>query len=249
MNWYQLFYNPNNWVGQGLLWMRALLQLPFALLKSSTPHAGYKAKLCLQLIPQYTMVKVSLLFAYYDLVKQIATNKVNGAVVECGVWNGGAAAIMAMSMLDAGENRPIWLFDSFEGVPEPTEKDEQNEKTHYFKGWLTGSERKVNKVLQKMGVSEEDIHIRRGWFKDTFPQNQIDQIAVLHIDADWYEPVKLCLEKFYPYMSPGGIVILNDYNHWLGCNKAVKEFLEANNLDVQVHPIASVGAYFRKPIE
>ena len=72
---------------------------------------------------------------------------------------------------------------------------------------------------------------------------------MLHVDADWYESVKLVLDVFYDKVVPGGYIVLNDYGAWQGCNRAVDDFVAAdnlNNIDITiVEP--STGAYFQKP--
>jgi hypothetical protein len=78
----------------------------------------------------------------------------------------------------------------------------------------------------------------------------VDRIAILHIDADWCESVKLVLNVFYNRVVPGGFVILNDYNSWSGCNRAYSDCLVENNIgDVDLKIVEpTTGAYFQKPL-
>jgi len=143
-------------------------------------------------------------------------------------------------------NRKIWLFDSFEGLPSPSDKDGDEAQTCVW--WCHGDLSKVKTICQKLRVPESRVRIVKGWFQDTFPSAQIQDIALLHIDADWYESVKLCLERFYDSVQPGGFVVIDDYGHWEGCRRATDEFLKERSLDVRLVRVDYTGRYFRKPL-
>ena len=92
----------------------------------------------------------------------------------------------------------------------------------------------------------ERVKIVAGWFQETFPTVTIPKIALLNIDADWYESVKLCLETFYDAVMPGGYVSFDDYGHWPGCKKAVDEFFEARRLPYRLQAVDYTARWFRK---
>jgi O-methyltransferase len=193
----------------------------------------------------YTAVFVPRLVALYKLSEEINQRSLPGDIVECGVYNGGSAAIMASHCERSPVDRNVWLFDSFEGLPKPTDKD--GDKAPAYEGWCHGDLSKVKKVLRKLRIPESRIHIIKGWFQDTFPSVQIRDIAILHIDADWYESVKLCLEKFYDSVQAGGYIVLDDYGDWEGCRIATDEFLKKRALDVKLIQVDYTGYYFQKP--
>lgn len=149
---------------------------------------------------------------------------IEGAVVECGVLDGGTAALMAYSTKQSF--RPIHLFDAWEGLPESVEQD--GEASKQWVGQVVGSPQRVTEIMSKLSISPERIHIHRGWFNDTFPTIRIEKIALLHIDCDFYEPTVLCLRRWYPYVSSGGYIQFDDYLCFKGCTKAVDEFLESH---------------------
>jgi len=210
-------------------------------------------RLMLAVKPRYTMVTNKNLITLYNLVQQINSRNVAGDIVECGVWNGGSAAIMGLANATQKKNainRSIWLFDSFQGLPQATQKDGEMERQRYFEGWNKGDTRKVKQVFTKLGVSLDNVKIIPGWFNDTLKTAAVEHIAVLHIDADWYDSVKLVLDVFYDKVVPGGFIILNDYNTWEGCNNALNDFLTERQLQgivviTEVEP--TTGAYFQKP--
>jgi O-methyltransferase len=192
----------------------------------------------------YTAVFVPRLVALYKLSEEINQRSVPGDIVECGVYNGGSAAIMASLCEKSPISRNVWLFDSFEGLPKPSDKD--GDEAPAYEGWCHGDLSKVKEVLRKLRIPESRVHIVKGWFQDTFPSAQIRDIAILHIDADWYESVKLCLEKFYDSVQPGGYIILDDYGDWEGCRIATDEFLQKRALDVKLIQVDYTGFYFQK---
>ena len=90
------------------------------------------------------------------------------------------------------------------------------------------------------------VRILPGWFAETFPSVSASQIALLNIDADWYESVKLCLEAFYDRVMPGGFISIDDYGHWPGCKKAVDEFFQTRQLTPALQQVDYTAHWFRK---
>jgi len=195
----------------------------------------------------YTGLSVPRLVTLYKLSREIDRQPVTGNIVECGVRNGGSAAVMASASNRSPLGRGMWLFDSFEGLPEPTAEDGYKAQTEYRKGRCLGSMDAVKEILNKLGIPEDRIHIVKGWFEETFPAFKINQVALLHVDADWYESVKLCLEKFYDSVCPGGFIVLDDYGNWEGCRRATDEFLKKRSIDIKLVEVDNTGHYFQKP--
>lgn len=177
---------------------------------------------------------------------------VNGSIVECGAWRGGIG-ILAARVLDAlGDKRPIFLCDSFEGLPAPKtidgpaaqawSKDVQGPT--YFENCLA-SVGEVRNTFESLGLNER-INLIEGWFSDSLPRHRglIGPISLLRIDADWHASVLVCLDTLYDQISPGGYVVFDDYDTWDGCAVAVHEFLGNRRLS---HRLLHDGcAYFRK---
>jgi O-methyltransferase len=206
-----------------------------------------KAKRLLTVKP-YTMISYPRLSALYDAALSLDRQSVPGAVVECGVCNGGSAAILATPAL-RDPKRHIWLFDSWEGLPEPTQYDVSCHGKRGEKGMDLGSEETVKSLLfGKIRLSQKQVHLRRGWFNDTIPiaKPDIGKIALLHLDCDWYESVKFCLDTLLDAVVDGGFVFIDDYGHWAGCKKAVDEFLAERHLRVTVVRIDYTGVFFKK---
>lgn len=193
----------------------------------------------------YTALFPLRLCALYRLSREIDRLSVPGDVVECGVYNGGSAALMASNCTRSPLDRKIWLFDSFQGLPQPTEKDGQKAQACCW--WCHGDLSKVEEVFEKLSIPETRTRIVKGWFHDTFPSVDIQDIALLHIDADWYESVKLCFERFYDSVRPGGFIVIDDYGHWEGARRATNEFLETRGINARLTKVDYTGRYFQKP--
>lgn len=150
-----------------------------------------------------------------------------GDIVECGVWRGGMIAGMADYL--KGE-RTYFLFDSFEGLPPVKEIDGANAKawqqdTHgplYYNN-CTAPIEAAEEAMKMTGCSFE---IYKGWFENTISNfSSSDKIALLRLDADWYDSTMICLKHLYPKLVYDGLIIIDDYYAWDGCSRAVHDYL------------------------
>jgi len=178
------------------------------------------------------------------LAELVERDAIAGAIVECGVLDGGMAALMAQAT--GGSGRPVHLFDCWRGLPNVTEED--GAVAEKWVGQAVGSIKRVKTVMQRLGVDPRRLHFHEGLFEDTFPKATIDAIALLHIDCDFYEPTRLCLDRWYDHVTPGGYVQFDDYAAFVGCRRAVDEFLDAHP-GVELEETGERGAAFhiRKP--
>jgi O-methyltransferase len=181
------------------------------------------------------------------LAQRVDEQKVEGALVECGVLDGGQAGLMAWATANSSPPRSIHLFDAWEGLPPPSAQD--GAEASRWEGQVVGSPARVRRVMKKLRVDPSRLHFHKGWFQDVFPHVQIEKIALLHIDPDFYDAVKLCLDRWYPHVTPGGYIQIDDYAAFSGCHRAVNEFLEAHP-DVQLETTGEFtkAYFFRKPL-
>jgi len=199
-------------------------------------------------VQPYTLISYPRLSKLYEKATYLERKKINGSFVEGGVFNGGSAGIIT-SIAKHNKNRHIWLFDSWEGLPEPSEEDISYIGTLGQKGMALGYEEKVKELLfKKLKLNNNKIHLVKGWFNDTIPPHKKDigKIALLHLDCDWYESVKFCLEELYDNVVKYGFIFIDDYGHWEGCKRAVDEFIEERNLRIELIKIDYTGVYFQK---
>jgi hypothetical protein len=192
----------------------------------------------------------------WDLSRETLRKNIPGAFVECGVWKGGSSAVMGLAIRSAGQSRHLHLFDSFEGLPEPTEQDGASAK-EYSGGRASGALVSVNQckagleevkayLLGMLKLEPRHTHFHVGWFQDTLPKvaSQLGDLALLRLDGDWYESTRLCLEHLYPLLSPGGVLILDDYNSWSGCKKATDEYRTKYCITEPIQEIGSGAVYW-----
>jgi hypothetical protein len=197
-------------------------------------------------IRSHTMCSNARLRALYRGVRQVVQNDVRGDLVECGCARGGSAALMALTLRRLGAQRALWLFDTFEGLPAPTADDPDHEIAGLFTGTCVGRVEEVQDLFDRLQVAE-GVQFIKGLFQDTLPRARVRQIALLHIDGDWYESVKTCLENLYDKVTPGGTIQFDDYGYWKGARKAVDEFLEKRRIKAHLRRLDYSGRALVKP--
>jgi O-methyltransferase len=194
----------------------------------------------------YTQAHMNRQRSLVELCKAIETEKVEGAIVECGVLDGGTAALMAWATQPPAMKRQVHLFDAWEGLPKTTMED--GAEAAKWTGEVVGSPVRALAVMRELGISRDRIVVHHGWFNETFPQANVSKVAMLHVDCDFYEPTRLCLEKWYPVLAPGGAMQFDDYAAFSGCRKAVDEFLAQHpELVLEAHGDGVQAYVIRKP--
>lgn len=186
----------------------------------------------------HSVVGRERMMGLYMAVNKARQHGFAGDIVECGTFRGGTAALMAMA---CDFSRHVWMFDSWEGFPAPTADDPPTAK----KGGCAVNMAEVSAFLTDAGILKNATMVK-GWFKDTFPQHQVKQIAVLHVDCDWHDSVKLTLDTFYDLVVPGGVVQIDDYGHWAGARKATDDFFKARGIDPLLVPLDYTGVQHAK---
>jgi O-methyltransferase len=190
----------------------------------------------------YTMVDDQALLNLKALAASVLERMIPGSFVECGVYNGGSAAIVAS--LIAHDDRCLWLFDSFSGMPATTPVDGLDARAYI--GQCVGSEDRVLEALALANFPREKLVMCKGWFVDTFQGELPEQVSFLHIDADWYENIKLCLETFYDRVPNGGVIVLDDFAYWEGCREAFYDFCFSRGIKPLLERCGLQQAYWIK---
>jgi hypothetical protein len=182
----------------------------------------------------------------YRAVHYVVSRDIAGDVVECGSAQGGSAALMALALRQLKSRRRLWLFDTFEGLPAPTSKDPDFELADLFTGTCVGTLDEVRGLFEQLNVAD-GVEFVKGLFQETVPVTLIPRIAVLHIDGDWYESVKVCLDSLYDKVVPSGVIQLDDYGYWKGARKAVDEFIEQRGIQAPLQRLDYSGRFLIKP--
>jgi O-methyltransferase len=189
----------------------------------------------------YTMIKSVNYVNTLRLAKR--SSAIEGCVVQCGVWKGGLAAGL-VSVL--GTKREYFLYDSFAGLPKAKEIDgsaavEWQSNTQgpvYFDNCAASPD--FAETAMKLAGAEK-YHLVKGWFEQTLAQNKPNiPIAFLHLDADWYDSMTVCLEQLFDYVAVGGYIVIDDYYVWDGCSRALHDFLSHRSALERVHNLGEI---------
>lgn len=199
----------------------------------------------------YSMISKERFMENIKAVEYIEKNNIKGCIIEIGVWKGGSIlSMMLASQLYSNVPREFHLYDTFEGMTLSSEadKDINNISAQHlinqnpFLKCISGLEEVQNNIRRHCQIKAE-YHVG-DILKNKFVPNQI---AILRLDTDWYESTKYELDTFYDSVSPGGVILIDDYGHWQGCKKAVDEFLEKHP-EITLYTTDYTGRYFYKPI-
>jgi len=196
------------------------------------------AELWRRIVP-YTMTTPGKVHALARAVEYVVARRIPGAFVECGVWRGGSMMAVALTLLRLGvTDRDLYLFDTFEGMPEPGEEDVKQggepasdvlaRLDRSSAHWAIASIDEVREALFSVGYPRERIHLVRGKVEETLPDEAPDDVALLRLDTDWYASTRHELVHLYPRLAPGGVLIIDDYAYWRGARKAVDEYVREN---------------------
>lgn len=213
----------------------------------------------------YTLTSPERLVATMDAVEYAVRGGVPGALVECGVWKGGNVLAMLVTLRRLGvDDRDIWLYDTFEGMTEPTEHDTSDFQAPAGEAWAAAQAEdrrvwgqwfdadvfgvdQVRELLLGTGYPEDRLHFVVGPVEATIPGEAPEQVAVLRLDTDWYESTRHELVHLYPRLSPRGVLVVDDYGHWKGARRAVDEYLSEQAETLLLHRSDYTGRVAVKP--
>ncbi len=192
-------------------------------------------------VAPYTLTTPGKIEALAQAVEYAVSRPVPGAFVECGVWRGGSMMTVALTLLRLGvTDRELYLFDTFEGMPEPGEEDVKQGGRHASEVlrnsgrdssvWAIAGFDEVRDSVQGTGYPEDKIHFVQGGVEETVPEHAPAEIALLRLDTDWYASTKHELVHLYPRLAPGGVLIIDDYAYWRGARQAVDEYVREKEL-------------------
>ena len=167
---------------------------------------------------------------------QIESMELPGSIVEAGTALGGSAIVLARSKAPA---RQMLVYDTFGMIPPPSARDGSDVHKRYrtiaqgkskgiaghsYYGYRSNLLDEVTQSFEQFGIIPEAnrVTFTKGRFETTM--NIDGAVALAHLDCDWYESVKTCLERIEPHLVAGGRFVIDDYYSWPGCTSAVDEF-------------------------
>lgn len=174
--------------------------------------------------------------AYFIVQALARCSGVDGDVCEFGVAQGETSALIANEI--AAGRKVLHLFDSFEGLPSPTDKDKLKDdifslgSMEAYAGTMACPEDLVRSRLKAVSFPTDRFVIHRGFFEQIVRTDEglPSRVSFAYVDFDFYAPIKAALEFLHPRMDPGAIVIVDDYDFFSsGAKAAVDEFVAERN--------------------
>ena len=202
-------------------------------------------------VKPYTLTSPERIAALRDAVRHVVRAGVPGAVVECGVWRGGSMLVVARTLLELGAaDRDLHLFDTFTHMPYPGPEDvdlfgtpaaDAYEEASAAEAFRYLPLEEVRAVLEATGYPPDRLHFVPGLVEDTIPDAAPAQIALCRLDTDWYRSTLHEMAHLFPRISPGGVLLVDDYGHFMGAKQAVDEYFAEHGPEVLLHRIDFTG--------
>lgn len=202
----------------------------------------------------FTMSGMLSMCSLYEATKYVVSNKIRGDIVECGVWKGGSIMLICRALLSNGDrNRRLYLYDTFEGMTKPTDRDyrtltgesalriwssyrEEDRCT-----WAYSSLEETRKNVHSAGYDSDKIAFVKGRVEETLPKSAPAEISLLRLDTDFYESTRHELEHLFPRVTVGGVIAIDDYGSFKGCQDAVDEYFAENGISIFLSRVDNSG--------
>ncbi len=211
-------------------------------------------------VQPFTMTSPERILGLCRAVEYLQNNEVAGDFVECGVWRGGSMSAVVRTLQNVhGPARDLWLYDTFEGMTPPTNRDvdflgqtaeqllDQQDPLDPMSVWCVSPLSGVRQLMTAGGYPADRIHFVQGKVEETLAKTLPGKIALLRLDTDWYESTKCELEHLFPKLVPGAVVIIDDYGHWKGCRRAVDEYFANHGIEMLLNRLdytGRIGVYY-----
>jgi O-methyltransferase len=232
---------------------RSALEITLPRLTEAAPDFTTADRALMARVRPYTMTSLERVTGLSHAVRYLVRARIPGAMAECGVWKGGSVMAVALTLLELGEVRDLYLFDTFEGMTPPTDRDitYAGVTAAELLASPTGRMRcdaamdLVRSALASTGYPMDRVHLIQGRVEDTLPGLAPDRLALLRLDTDFYASTAHELEHLYPRVSAGGILVVDDYGAWQGARQAVDEYF--HDTAVLLHRLDWTGRLVMKP--
>ncbi|OYX97371.1 MAG: macrocin O-methyltransferase [Hyphomicrobium sp. 32-62-53] len=184
-----------------------------------------------------------------ELTQCMLDEGIPGDLIETGVWRGGCCILMKGVLAANGDtSRRVYVADSFDGLPPPDAAaypvDAGLDLSIHRE--LAVSEAEVRRNFSLYGLLDDRVVTVPGFFRDTLPKLDVEELALMRLDGDLYESTILALAALYPRLSPGGIVIVDDYGCLAQCARAVDDYRATHGIEEPIVAIDWTGVYWRK---
>lgn len=211
-------------------------------------------------VSNFTMTSLERRYHLLASVRYLVKNKIEGDIVECGVWRGGSMMLVANELIKLGDrSRCLYMYDTYQGMPQPDDRDvdasgrsaslrlaEESGRRSESLVWAEASLDAVRRNLSSTGYPEDLLNYIEGKVEETIPATLPERISLLRLDTDWYESTSHELKHLFPQVVNGGVVIIDDYGYWKGARLAVDEFITRSEIPILLHRIDDTCRAFIK---
>jgi hypothetical protein len=207
----------------------------------------------IKIVSPFSMTSVDRISELFYSLEYIKNNNIDGDIVECGVWKGGnILGIIEYLKYHKIENINVWLYDTFQGMTQPEDIDidfKLKKASDQMDKQIVLAYSSIDEVKQNIlvpGIDHNRIKFIVGDVSETLKieGNIPNKISLLRLDTDWYQSTKDELYYLYPKLNDKGVLIVDDYGHWMGAKKAVDEYF--NNKDIILEKIDYTGIKITK---
>jgi O-methyltransferase len=140
----------------------------------------------------------------------------------------------------------VYAADSFAGLPPPDAAYPADAESRLHTADVLAVPRsEVEQNLDLYGLLDDRVRFLEGWFAETLPTVADRTWSLIRLDGDMYQSTMDALVNLYPRLSPGGFLIVDDYQ-FDPCRQAVADYRAANGISEPVEEIDWLGAYWRR---
>ncbi len=185
---------------------------------------------------KFSMTNETRMWSLLKSLEYILNKKIDGDVLECGVWKGGCIGLMDEYLRINNSKKKIYAYDTYDGMSIPSEYDIDFRGIQITEMVINEYENiygypKKNEVISNLkilGSKLDKIKFIEGMVEKTLmdKKNIPEKISLMRLDTDFYQSTRTELEILYPLLSKGGILIIDDYGHFEGARKAVDEYFK-----------------------
>jgi len=172
----------------------------------------------------------------YIIYSATSVMGIEGDFVELGCYRGDTSLLLAEVVEKSVENskKRLWIYDSFEGLPEKNREDESVLGKDFVSGALEVTKREVKERFLRAGLKVPII--KKAWFNDLTSEDMPEKIAFAFLDGDFYESIKDSLKLVVPKMVKDGVLVVHDYNNPAlpGVSRAVDEYVSGKSFDFKM---------------
>ncbi|MHB1534375.1 MAG: TylF/MycF/NovP-related O-methyltransferase [Acidimicrobiales bacterium] len=199
----------------------------------------------------YTLTSHERVFALREAIRYLVRAEIQGAILECGVWRGGSMFVVAKTLVEMGaSDRDLYLFDTFDSTPPPGEEDVDVWGTPARDFYAAASTtpgyaylpvESVRDLILGTGYPSDHVHFVKGMVEDTIPRSSPNTLALCRLDTDWYGSTAHEMRHLFPRITPGGVLLIDDYGHFQGARRAVDEYFESRQIALLLNRLDFTG--------